>query len=46
MEKKPSYAGNITNKGTQTVEAVFPQKNGKAPVKKTGGDLRSKGGNK
>ncbi len=45
MEKK-SYAGNITNKGTQTVEAVYPQKKGKAPVKKTGEDLRTKGGNK
>lgn len=43
MEQK-TYAGSISNKSTQKVEAVFPQKKGKSPVKKTGTDLRSKGG--
>lgn len=43
MEKK-SYEGKVNNKGTQAVEAVFPQSKGKSPSRKTGGDLRGKGG--
>lgn len=37
--KKPTYAGKITNKGSQTVEAIFKPENGKK-----GDDLRVKGG--
>lgn len=43
MNKKPTYAGRISNQGAQKVEAVFPKKKGKAPVKKTGDDLRNGG---
>ena len=43
MNKKPTQAGRIGNQGAQKVEAVFPQKKGKAPVKKTGDDLRNGG---
>lgn len=43
---KKSYAGKISNKGSQKVDALFPQTKGKSGVKKTGDDLRSKGGKK
>lgn len=44
--KKPTYAGKITNKGSQTVEAIFKPEKGKSGKVKTGEDLRTKGGNK
>jgi hypothetical protein len=43
---KKSYAGKVTNQGSQKVDALFPQKKGKGGVKKTGDDLRTKGGKK
>ncbi len=46
MNKKPSYAGKITNKGSQTVEAIFKQEGGKKGIVKKGDDLRVKGGEK
>lgn len=42
MEK--SYAGKINNRGQQEVKALYPTPKGKAPKKKTGADLRVKGG--
>lgn len=42
--KKPTYAGKITNKGSQTVEAIFKPENGKKGIVKKGDDLRVKGG--
>lgn len=44
--KKPTYAGKITNKGSQTVEAIFKQESGKKGIVKKGEDLRTKGGEK
>lgn len=44
--KKPTYAGKITNKGSQTVEAIFKAEKGKKGIVKTGEDLRTKGGEK
>lgn len=43
---KQSYAGKISNKSSQEVDALFPQKKGKSPTVKKGGDLRVKGGKK
>ena len=42
--KKPTYAGKITNKGSQTVEAIFKPENSKKGIVKKGDDLRVKGG--
>lgn len=40
---KKGYVGKIGNYGSQVVKApVQPAGSAKAPVKKTGGDLRSK----
>lgn len=39
---KKSYAGNIKNKGSQKVEAIFKTEGSKKPTVKSGGDLRSK----
>lgn len=44
--KKPTYAGRIKNRGSQTVEAVFPNESGKKGIVKKGDDLRAKGGKK
>jgi hypothetical protein len=41
---KDSYAGQIKNSGSQKVEPLYSTPKGKPPVKKTGGDLRTKGG--
>jgi len=38
-----SYAGKISNSGSQKVDAIFPQGK-KKKEKKKGGDLRVKGG--
>jgi hypothetical protein len=45
MEKK-SYAGEIKNTGTQTVQALYKTPATNKNVVKKGGDLRSKGGTK
>lgn len=42
--KKPTYAGKITNKGSQKVDAIFTPERGKSGVVKKGEDLRTKGG--
>jgi hypothetical protein len=41
---KDTYAGQIKNSGSQKVEALYTTPKGKSPVKKSGGDLRTKGG--
>lgn len=46
MKNKPTYAGKIQNSGSQEVKALFETPKGKGPVKKTGTDLRTKGGKK
>ena len=46
MAEKSTYAGKIKNSGSQEVSALFTTPKGKAPVKKTGTDLRTKGGKK
>lgn len=43
---KPTYAGKITNKGSQEVEAIFKPERGKSGTVKKGEDLRTKGGKK
>lgn len=42
--KGKGYAGSISNKGSQEVKAVFPQKPVKKGTVKEGGDLRAKKG--
>ena len=39
--KNAGYAGRVTNKGAQYVEAPFAQKRGKSPKIIKGGDLRA-----
>lgn len=39
-----TYAGKISNQGTQVVEALYPAKHPKQSKVKTGKDLRVKGG--
>ena len=39
---KPTYAGKISNAGTQRVEAIFSQPEAKGTKIITGKDLRSK----
>lgn len=46
MAEKPTYAGKIKNSGSQEVKALFETPKGKASVKKSGEDLRVKGGRK
>lgn len=43
---KDTYAGKIKNTGSQVVSAIYPVSKGKSSTKKTGEDLRTKGGNK
>ncbi|MGN1413523.1 MAG: hypothetical protein ACI4WY_04680 [Anaerovoracaceae bacterium] len=45
--KKPTYAGKISNAGTQEVKAIFPAEKGKGGKVTKGEDLRTgKGGKK
>lgn len=41
-----TYAGKISNKGTQEVKAIFPTEKGKSGKVTRGEDLRSKKGGK